>query len=78
MCIRGIQVVTEAFLNFNDSDDCLADSTISLLERFVIIMYDRTSECVSLDYTRLQMFTKKSKSLESLRATSDSFLQHVK
>lgn len=71
-------VVTEAFLNLNDADDCLADATISVLERFIIIMYDRTSECVSLDTARMQMFTKKSKSLESLPPTSDSFLQHVK
>src|SRR6218665_53616 len=71
-------VVTEAFLNLYDGGDCSADATISVLERFVIIMYDRTSECVSLDNARLQMFTKKSKPLESLPPTFDSFLQHVK
>lgn len=71
-------LATEAFFNLNDDEDCLAEATISVLERFLIVMYDRTSDCTSLDAARMQMFTKKAKSLESLPPTSDAFLLHVK
>src|SRR6218665_1789141 len=71
-------VVTEAFLNLSSADDCLDDATLSVLERFIIIMYDRTSECIDLNTARMNLFTKKSRSLELLPPTSDAFLQHVK
>ena len=66
------------FKNLSHSNDCLSETTLSTLERFVIVMYDRTSECIDLDTARRHMFTKKSKSLESLPPTSDAFKQHVK
>jgi len=36
-------VVTEAVLNLNNVDDCLDDSTLSVLERFIIIMIEQVN-----------------------------------
>jgi len=71
-------VVTEAFLNLCEVTDDIDEATISVLERFVIIMYDRTSGCTDLNTARKQLFTKKSRTLELLPPTLDAFIQHVK
>lgn len=75
-------VVTEAFLNLNSVDDCLDDATLPVLERFVIIMYDRKRECPDLSAARVNLFTKKFRSLELLLYTYklklSAFLQDVK
>ena len=51
---------------------------MTILERFVIIMYNRTSECTDLDSAHKFLFTKKSRQLELLPPTSNAFMQHVK
>lgn len=72
-------VVTQAFLNLHDDNEPedIDLATFSVLERFVIIMYDITSDCIDLDTSRRQLFTKKCRPLESLPPTADAFVQHV-
>ena len=53
-------------------------TTLSVLQRFVVLLYDRTSDCADLDSARHQLFTKKSQPLELLPPTRDTFEQHVK
>jgi len=73
--------VTAAFLELSDSGhspDDISEATISLLERFIVVVYDRTSELSDLNSCRRQLFTKKCRSLELLPPTSDAFCLHVK
>lgn len=71
--------LTHAMLGIiNDTDSYTSQSTLSILERFIIIMYDRTSECCDLDSARKQLFLKKCKSLETLPPTSNAFIQHIR
>jgi hypothetical protein len=72
--------VMKAFINMKDIENEVneTDLHIHILERFVILMYDRTSECTDLDVARKQLFTKKSKMLEMLPPSSSAFVQHVK
>ena len=70
-------MVIEAFLNLSEVTDDIDEATISVLERFVIIMYDRTSNCTDLNTAHKQLFTNKSCTLELLPPTSDAFIQHV-
>ena len=55
-------------------------TTMSVLRRFVVLLYDRTSDCADLDSARprQQLLTKKSWPLELLPPTGDTFEQHVK
>ena len=54
------------------------DDVVSVLERFLIIMYDRTTDVDDLNSARRHFFTKRFKSLELLPPTSDAFLQHIR
>jgi hypothetical protein len=69
---------SEAFIDITAVDTDISKATLSVLERFIIVTYDRTSDCTELDTARKNLFTKKSKSLDSLPPTSNAFLQHVK
>ena len=72
--------VTTAFAELGkcDGEHEISANTVSLLERFAVVMYDRTSELSDLNSCRRQLFTKKCRSLELLPPTSDAFLLHVK
>ena len=47
-------------------EDDIKDSVMSLWERFVVLLYNRTSDHVSVNDARKQLFTQKSHSLEKL------------
>jgi hypothetical protein len=70
--------VKKAFINMKDIENGVNETDLHILERFVILMYDRTSECTDLDVARKQLFTKNSKMLEMLPPSSSAFVQHVK
>ena len=56
----------------------VSDSLLSMLERFVVLLYDKTSEEVSVNDIRKQLFTQKSRSLENIPPTKASLVQHIK
>mgnify|MGYP003507381253 CR=1 FL=1 len=62
----------------SETKDTYDGTTPSVLQRFVVLLYDRTSDCADLDSARQQLFTKKSQPLELLPPTRDTFEQHVK
>ena len=70
--------VTDAFISLSSPTTVIDPSLFAVLSRFIVIMYDPTSECSDLDVARKHMFTKRSKVLESLPPTSSAFMQHVK
>ena len=48
-----------------------------LIERFTVILYDRTSTTDSVNKARREPFSQKDRSLENLPLTQDVLLQHV-
>ena len=48
------------------------------IERFVVLMYDRTSTCESVDAARKELFTQKGRSIEYFPPTSAALFQHTK
>ena len=77
---KSYPAVTDAFNNLYSATEHsgIDPSTVRVLERFIVVMYDRTSECTDLDAARKFLFTKKTKSLDSLPPTSAAFVQHLK
>jgi len=69
--------LTQALCNLQTAGSVIQQRDVVVVERFVVIMYDRTSDCLTLDSTRKHLFTKKSRTLDLLPPTSDAFLQHV-
>lgn len=70
--------LTEALLNLQHASHAVHKPTLSVLERFIVLLYDRTSDCTDLDSSRKQLFTKRNRTLEHLPPTSNAFEQHVK
>ena len=48
------------------------------LERFVVLMYDRTSSETTVNQTRKQLFTQKGRAFDGLPPTQAALIQHIK
>jgi hypothetical protein len=70
--------VTHALKNLLLMQTDVDSYTMSILERFVIVLYDRTSDVENLNAAIKQMFTKKARALENIPPSSNAFLQHAK
>ena len=62
--------VTAAFEVLLLMQDTVSSSTMSTLERLVILMHDRTSDLTDINEARKQLFTRKSRSLEKIPSRS--------
>lgn len=61
--------VMEAFLSVLDSKFTPADAdfaVFSVIERFVVVLYDKNSSASKVNATRRELFTKKGRLLESI------------
>ena len=65
--------VTEAF---EDLD--MSEATMVLLELFVVLLYDSTSDIMNVNDARKQRSTQKSRSLENLPPSQEALKQHKK
>jgi hypothetical protein len=66
--------VTEAFGEPGD----VSELSMSQVERFVVLMYDRTSDTMEVNEARKQLFTQKSRTLENIPPTQATLRQHIK
>ena len=53
-------------------------NAITTIQRFVILMYDRTSANEDVSDARKTMFTPKGRALEKIPPTSTALVQHTK
>ena len=53
-------------------------AVMPVLERFVVLMYDKASSSTGIDEARKELFTRKGRSIDLIPPTSAAFLQHVK
>eukprot|EP00057_Strongylocentrotus_purpuratus_P020933 XP_011675407.1 PREDICTED: uncharacterized protein LOC100891484 [Strongylocentrotus purpuratus] len=73
--------VTQAFLHFVDHPFRAVDVSCEHfrhLERFTVLLYDITSNLLSVNEARRELFCKKKRSLENIPPTQDALLQHIK
>ncbi len=70
--------VTGAFEDLLHMQENFESTTISTVQRFVVLMYDRTSDIAEVNEARKHLFTRKSRSLENLPPTLASLEQHIK
>lgn len=54
------------------------EGSMLLLERFVVLMHDRTSESKEVNDAKKQLFTQKSRTLENIPWTQAALKQHIK
>jgi hypothetical protein len=70
--------VTNAFLSLSSPIAQITDGTMDLLQRFVILMYDRTSDKTKVNDARKALFSKKGKSLDLIPPTLAALCEHAK
>ena len=69
--------VTNAFLEIAAAPSSLSDNCLRIIERFVVVMYDRGSELHSVDEARQHLFCKHARGLDRIPPTSAALKQHV-
>jgi hypothetical protein len=74
---KALPEVTEAYAELADNPASIEDH-IHLLERFVILMYDKTSDTENINETRKQLFTQKGRDIQAIPPTHAAFVQHAK
>ena len=62
----------------DDTDNIVMFTTQKVIERFVILMYERTSECMDVDEARKDLFPAKNGQIEKVPPTQAALLQHLK
>ena len=85
---RGKKTAWETWKSFPEVNDAFTElirmqsevsrKSIKHLERFVVLMYDQTSECMEVNDARKRLFTQKSRNLENIPPTQAALKQHIK
>ena len=69
---------TDAFLALSCCPAEVSEPCMERLERFVILMYDRTSDKTDINQAREQLFAQKGRPLESIPPTRAALVQHTR
>ena len=71
--------VTAAFQALSNAPTVdVVDEVMPILERYVTIMYDRTSACMKINDARRDLFTRKGRDIEAIPPNPDALRQHAK
>ena len=75
---RSHENVTATLLSLSRGPAEVTDEDIAMLERFTILLYDRTSSLENIDDARQELFTKKGWPMEAIPPTKAALEEHVK
>ena len=70
--------VTDAFLALAHKPLEVSSTCVEHLERFVVLMYDRTSSKTSVNDARKQLFAQKGRTLDAIPPTRAALVEHAK
>ncbi|XP_034030967.1 uncharacterized protein LOC117514556 [Thalassophryne amazonica] len=70
--------VTHVFNKLSKYPAVIEDVDLNILEKFVIIMYDKNSTANKVDEARLDLFARKQRPYDAIPSTSASLFEHVK
>jgi len=71
-------MLTDAFLELSADPASISNCKFfGIIQRFVVLMYERTSAAESVDECRKHLFAQKGRSMESIPPTADALLQHA-
>ena len=70
--------VTATFSNLSQFPTEVTDTDLKTLERFVFLMYDRSSAATGVDQARLHMFARKQRPFDSIPPTQAALREHTK
>ena len=68
--------LTDALLQLSCAPNEVLEDVMHAIERFIILLYDRTSQCTDIDKARRKMFVKKP-NVKQIPPTKAALEQHV-
>ena len=72
------QEATQVFSSLSSVPESITNEWMATIERFVTLMYDRTSTEVNVNDARMKLFCRKGRALEAIPPTQAALLQHTK
>jgi hypothetical protein len=70
--------VTPVFLAMSNTHSEIYDEWMTALERYTVLLYDRTSTASTVNEARKQLFTHKGRQFDALPPTRAALAEHVK
>ena len=74
---KSLPEQTDALLILADGPKEIPDDAVNIIERFVILLFDRTSTCTKVDHARRKLFPRKH-SVQQIPPTRAALKEHVK
>ena len=69
---------SDVFARLSQYPPTVNNNEMDILEKFVVIMYDRSSTATGVNNARLDMFARKQRPYQAIPPTRSALLQHVK
>ena len=60
------------------STSIISNEDLQSLERFLVLLYDRTNNCANVNWCRRELFPNKARAFEIIPATFDALKLHIK
>ena len=76
--LKGYGDVTATFFGLSTGAEHISDEDAAVQKCFTILLYDRTSSLTNIDEARLELFTKKGRTMETLPPKKAALVQHIK
>jgi len=70
--------VDEVFNSLSAGFTEIDSELFRILQRYIVLLYDRSSDTDEVNICRRLLYTKKNRSIENIPPTSDTLLQHTK
>ena len=70
--------ITDAFLFLASAPKEVSVNTMEVIERFVVLLYYRTSTCTDVNTERKRLFAQKGRPIEGIPPTQAALEQHIK
>ena len=74
---RSYNDIRSIFVSLANTPESV-ESSVASLERFVILLYDRTSSLEDINQARKHLFAQKGRSIENIPPTKAALVQHIK
>ena len=70
--------VTAAFLELSRRPTSLSDECLKKIERFIVLLYDRTGSKLVVNEARKQFFAQKGRTMDAIPSTQAALVRHIK
>ena len=74
---KAFPELTTALIEVQRDPEDIAEDALMVVERFVVLLYDRTNTCSNVDAVRRKLFIH-GRSVEAIPPTSAALLQHLR